>query len=384
MLGQAEQRQACERLEETFLGKLDVLTQRQEGAMASCVYLEEQDLQETLAHVRERIRQQGSELANEHEQDLRTAAGLLSPDEITTWLGRFREACDVRVKSLESDIQLVSAVIDRRDAIEHAHAERAGLLGAAGLRQATPHKAGRDVALAVIHGMAVMAGGHNGTGMAAGLVGRMAATARALVMATTMERDNDLAITVPVSLADGKFSLHLATAMSGCRAAGNGSPDCTALDQVVAEDGKIICPLVYLVDVHEEGHHADCGPEPGRQAPADRARAYPAGTSAVARPAVGLIIRGPAAQVTGGRRVLDADVLASFARSAIFHKVYDGKPQAAAVALRIAQALEVVVLMDPGINGGVWADLNPATQAPAATLLIDGYADGQLRFLRSR
>jgi hypothetical protein len=87
----------------------------------------------------------------------------------------------------------------------------------------------------------------------------------------------------------------------------------------------------------------------------------------------GIVIWGSARAVALRRRtrILSADVLLSCGREAAFEKVYDGTPQSVARAMRVARGLEVVVFLDPEIQGGAWIDVDPVTQAPAATFLID-------------
>ena len=128
---------------------------------------------------------------------------------------------------------------------------------------------------------------------------------------------------------------------------------------------------------------------PGQQ------QALPAGPQALgtgAGPAnriespVAVVILGSALLIAAGKRFLDADTLVCFARRAILRTTHNGSPASAALAMRLACALEIVVLLDVRLNGGIWIDVNPVTGDAAATLLIDGLPGdpgGTMRFLRS-
>jgi len=87
----------------------------------------------------------------------------------------------------------------------------------------------------------------------------------------------------------------------------------------------------------------------------------------------GIVIWGSARAVAlrTRTRILSAGILLSCGREAAFEKVYDGTPESVARAMRVARGLEVVVFLDPDIQGGAWIDIDPVTQAPAATFLID-------------
>ena len=371
---QDSERAACKKLEADFLGKLSKLTQEQEDALASSFYLDEPAFHERLAG----IKKQRSQLTGEYEQALRTAAGSLPEDNVSAWCRRFSDACDKGARQLQKDADAVTGIIQRRGVIEHAHAERAGLMAAADPPGTAPSNR-HAVALGVIHGMALMACGQGGTGTAASLVAAVAEGTRALASATRLEPGGDLAIAAPVDLADGRFSLDLAAAASFRGAAQDSAPDCTVLEGP-EQDGPFSHTLVYLVDMQGRDQPEDGVP---RHDAAPAGHAHTSLGAAGIWPAVGVVIRGPASSVSGGRRILNADAITSFARSIIFREVYEGTPQAAAAAMRAAQALEVVALVDPGMNGGVWADVNPPRQVAAATLLIEGRADGRLRFLGS-
>jgi hypothetical protein len=106
---------------------------------------------------------------------------------------------------------------------------------------------------------------------------------------------------------------------------------------------------------------------PGAAAPRVDLVSDPGGAS------TGLLIWGPAGDVAAaaGGAVLDAGALVSWARQQAFSKIYTDEPGSAAAAVRAASGLEIVLLLDPGIGGGLWVDVDPVAQAPAATLLVE-------------
>jgi RimJ/RimL family protein N-acetyltransferase len=106
---------------------------------------------------------------------------------------------------------------------------------------------------------------------------------------------------------------------------------------------------------------------PGAAAPRVELVGDPGGAS------TGMLIWGPAGDVAAaaGGAVLDAGALVSWARQQAFSKIYTDEPGSAAAAVRAASGLEIVLLLDPGIGGGLWVDVDPVAQAPAATLLVE-------------
>lgn len=152
---------------------------------------------------------------------------------------------------------------------------------------------------------------------------------------------------------------------------------------------------IYLVDTTEQSPEASLltHTQPPTAAPGQR-QAQPAAGPSLAEvigpdngtpPQVAVIVSGSARIVAAGRRILDADTLVRFAREMLFRTVHDGSFASAELVMRICCALEIVVLLDPAINGGMWVDVDPTTGTAAATLLIDGFPgapEGTMRFLR--
>jgi hypothetical protein len=83
------------------------------------------------------------------------------------------------------------------------------------------------------------------------------------------------------------------------------------------------------------------------------------------------VICGPAAVIAGGRPFLGMDALTTYARRQAFRSVGDDTgPQGARSGMRAAHGIEIVVLLDPSLGGGVWVDVDPATGLPAAAMSI--------------
>lgn len=105
--------------------------------------------------------------------------------------------------------------------------------------------------------------------------------------------------------------------------------------------------------------------------------------------ATGAVVCGPLAAIaaTMGTRFLDAGLLLAYVRRRVWDHRYDGGHHSVAPAMRAVQALQVVVFLDPFIGMGLWVDVDPARQAPAAVLLIEidlsAGAPGRCRIFRS-
>jgi hypothetical protein len=83
------------------------------------------------------------------------------------------------------------------------------------------------------------------------------------------------------------------------------------------------------------------------------------------------VICGPAAVIAGGRPFLGMDALMTYARREAFrHFNDDSDPQTARNGMRAAHRIEIVVLLDPSLDGGVWVDVDPVTGSPAAAMSI--------------
>jgi hypothetical protein len=81
------------------------------------------------------------------------------------------------------------------------------------------------------------------------------------------------------------------------------------------------------------------------------------------------VICGPAAVIAEGRPFLGMDALTTYARRQAFSSD-DASPEGARSRMRAAHGIEIVVLLDPSLDGGVWVDVDPATGLPAAAMSI--------------
>ncbi|MGH3302678.1 MAG: hypothetical protein ACRDOK_13540 [Streptosporangiaceae bacterium] len=94
------------------------------------------------------------------------------------------------------------------------------------------------------------------------------------------------------------------------------------------------------------------------------------------------VICGPAAVIARGRPFLGMDALTTYARREAFRRFNDDTdPQAARSGMRAAHGIEIVVLLDPSLDGGVWVDIDPATGCPVAAMSIAAKPAG-FRFTR--
>ena len=111
---------------------------------------------------------------------------------------------------------------------------------------------------------------------------------------------------------------------------------------------------------------------PARQAPAEPdadgsgARAAPADGGESPPPAAAVIV---GAAAVASRPYLSLDRLMSHARRAVFEHV-SSAAHSTGGGLQAARQLEIVVLMEPALGGGLWIDVNPATSLPEAALAI--------------
>ncbi len=83
------------------------------------------------------------------------------------------------------------------------------------------------------------------------------------------------------------------------------------------------------------------------------------------------VISGSAAVIAGGRPFLGMDALTTYARRQAFSSVSnDTGPQAARSGMHAAHNIEIVVLLDRSLDGGVWVDVDPETGSPKAAMSI--------------
>jgi len=87
---------------------------------------------------------------------------------------------------------------------------------------------------------------------------------------------------------------------------------------------------------------------------------------------IGAVLCGSAVTVAafGGTRIVDAETLLAYVRHRVWAYVYSNT-RSAAQATRAVQAIRIIVFLDPSIGGGLWVDVDPLSQLPAASLLIE-------------
>ena len=114
---------------------------------------------------------------------------------------------------------------------------------------------------------------------------------------------------------------------------------------------------------------------PSRQVPGEMAADGGVASAATARGAesprpAAVVFVGAAAVAT--RPYVSLDRLMTKARRAIFEQVSSaGDAQNAGSGLKAASNLEIVVLLEKALGGGLWIDVNPKTRLPTAALAID-------------
>jgi hypothetical protein len=239
----------------------------------------------------------------------------------------------------------------------------------------------------------------------------------ALETTTPFERGSDLVLRAPVLLHDGMFCLGARPARSDHRSLDKNLPVTLSVELSRPGWAEIGAganhPMVFLVDAQAEqaavhpGHQAADvvgrpdvtqawyssplangfpGQQPALPAAGPQTLGAGPGPADGTQMPVAAIIWGSALLAATGRRVLDADTLVCFARQAILRETQDRSPVSAVLAMRLASALEIVVLLDVVLNGGIWIDVNPGTEEATATLLIDGFPGdpgGTMRFLHA-
>jgi hypothetical protein len=379
---QVQERAACSTLLSTFVSQLDELSQHLQRVLVASAYLDGPGFREPQATFRE----QDQQLAAEYEQSLQSRSGSLPEEEQAEWLDRFKEACSDRLAELQKTSDDLQKIILLRSSIEQAHRARAGISAEASPGTPPAEDGWPNITLGVLQGLASMTGTAGNLSSARGVVSRMAEMAGALEAPASTGVSGEFTGNVRTftgnvraSLAaDRRFWLDLGPEQAGRGAPGAGSPTCSVLDPLADESADR--PLIFLARMPGPDQQPRDAAGDADQLPAAHVVACFRGERDRPGPAVGMVISGPAVQVTKGHRALDADTLTRFARQVIFSHVYDGTPHTVAAAMRAAQALEVVALIDPEINAGVWADVDPSRQLATATLLIEGAADGGWTF----
>lgn len=112
------------------------------------------------------------------------------------------------------------------------------------------------------------------------------------------------------------------------------------------------------------------GDHPERQLPAGGAEASTASAIDLTAPCAALIV-GSAAFIAGDRPYLSLDTLMTYARNKVYRSSGPaGAPATQAAGLQAARNLEVVLLLDRSLCGGLWVDIDRANGRAAAALAV--------------
>lgn len=121
------------------------------------------------------------------------------------------------------------------------------------------------------------------------------------------------------------------------------------------------------------------GDHPERQLPAGDGQVRSASDADLTAPCAAVIV-GSAAHIAGDRPYLSLDCLMTYARSKVYRSGGPaGAPPTQAAGLQAARNLEIVVLLDRWLEGGLWIDVDRANGRAAAALAI-GLSPTGIRF----
>jgi hypothetical protein len=85
---------------------------------------------------------------------------------------------------------------------------------------------------------------------------------------------------------------------------------------------------------------------------------------------------------------LDSDVLLRWARQKLFDHLYEGNPRSVGPFMQAIGHIELVIFCDSSLGGGLWIDVDPSTEMPVASMLIETGVSPEgtmvVRFLRAQ
>jgi hypothetical protein len=177
-----------------------------------------------------------------------------------------------------------------------------------------------------------------------------------LVVSLKQADGEDIGVDLPIACSHGRILID--TSMS----AGGSPPPHFRLVRV--NERPELWPASSPPETPTQADAADAGAR--ADADAHAAGAEPdrsAGTAAV--------IWGSAAAIAGGHPYLSIEALMSYARKNAFASADDGGAASAEQAMRAARDLEVVVLLDQSMGGGLWIDVDRENGQPAAVLAVE-------------
>lgn len=257
----------------------------------------------------------------EHEKAVSQAANDLLPAEAARQIGDYQAAA----RDALTGLRHAAAELELAELIEAGHLARtAGIAGVGDqAERAIATKTARKLA-GVLARLLDPGDGAAASRMTAKIMAACAAVER-------LDHADLVSVTPPVLAMGGAISLDLGTGLAECDRLGDASTR----------------PQIDLVE------------ETSGQA---------TGVAATA-----VVITGSARDVavTLRTRRLTGELLLTYARRAAWAAAYDGTPGAVKSAMGMMRGLEIVALADPAISGGLWVEIDPATQEPAATVLID-------------
>jgi hypothetical protein len=210
---------------------------------------------------------------------------------------------------------------------------------------------------------------------------------------------DDVQLTLPIANSHGRISLDVSVALDSRRSAADkpGPHPCARL--VRAGDRLELSEPVAQIGAGSpaglpgNGAMRPDGSGPGGESPAGPPESPAIGTpdssaaqassahsadlrgsgSAEVKGATGtaVLIWGPAAAIADDRRYLSIDALISYGRKQAFKQLYEKSAPTAAQGMRAVRGVEVVVLLDKSIGGGLWIDIDPLTGRPCVALAIE-------------
>lgn len=299
-----------------------------------------------------------------HELAVREAANDMLLAESASQISDYLAAAEGARDSLRREERELRSA----DRLEAGH-----LLRIASLAGEDSGRAERAIATKVAWKTAELLAGQIAPGGGAVMAQVAAKVMDACETAARLDAADVINLTVPVTAFGELISLDIGTGLADCDRleSAAGAPRIELVEDLARPAGADPQPpdeqhgwIGKLEQVADEMRKRVC---PKAEGEADT------GWTPLGAPAAGLVIWGSSAAVAAAARTrrLNGENLLSYARNAAWTKVWDGTPGSVNSAMRVVNGLEVIVLLDPGIRGGLWVDVDPVTKAPAATLLVD-------------
>jgi hypothetical protein len=372
--------------ERDFDGKLRERITHADGLMESVGELEGRDRGISLARIGEEISALGALLAEQAAATHR-AGGHLSHEDRLGQIARFHADAE----NLADDLRQAERDLWREERLEEAHIQRVPGLSELGLTAMS-----RTIVTRVIHALTVVVARHAaaGHGDPLGRIGEWVMKA-----CDAPERlDNARGLKVKLPLPTGgllQFDFETTLSDEGVRdeeplladdawLADHAQVELAEEDPAAGDFGEfedataagripVTAGLGWPVITGWAPRKTSADPSAGDVPPPSTAAAGAGASRPGLPPASGIVIWGSARAIALGTRsrILSPGILLSCARRAAFDKACDATVESVPRAMRAAGRLELVVFLDPDIQGGLWIDVDPVAQVPAATMLID-------------